>query len=317
MGIAMRYIIKKTCVLVFTLILVSLLAYLAFEIIPGDPTTMLLGSDYTPERAEALREQMGLNRNVFLRYWDWLTGFVCGKMGTSYSYSIDVSEVLRGKIAVTAILSFLSWMLVTLVSIPLGIALARYKGRRFERISVSLNQILMSVPSFFLGILFTYFFGLLLKWFTPGRFIPLSQSLSGCIGYLFFPALAISIPKIAKVAKLLRSSILSEMKQDYVLTAYSHGNSRWMVIRRHVLRNALLPVVTYLAMTLADIVASSIIVEQVFVIPGLGRLLIASISNRDYPVALSIVVMIASVVVLMNYLADVLTQTIDPRIRLS
>ena len=313
----MQYVVKKTGVLIVTLLLVSLLAFLAFQIIPGDPTTMLLGTEYSPERAEALREELGLNRNVFLRYFEWLGGFVTGNMGRSYSYSMDVREVLRGKIAVTAMLSILSWILVTLVSIPLGIALARYKGRRIEQITVSHNQIFMSIPSFFLGILFTFLFGLVLKWFTPGKFIPFSQSFWGCVGYLFFPALAISIPKIAKVAKLLRSSILSEMQQDYVLTAYSHGNSRWMVIRHHVLRNALLPVVTYLAMSLADIVASSIIVEQVFVIPGLGRLLIASISNRDYPVALCIVVIIASIVVVMNYLADVLTQTIDPRVRLS
>ena len=238
-------------------------------------------------------------------------------MGVSYSYAVEVREVLRGKIAVTAALSLLSWLLVTAVSIPLGIALARYKGRRLERISVSLNQLLMSVPSFFLGILLTWLFGLVLHLFTPGRFVPFSESFWGCLGYLFFPALAISVPKTAKTAKLLRSAILGEMKRDYVLTAYSHGNSRWMVISRHVLRNAMLPVVTYLAMSLADIVASSIIVEQVFVVPGLGRLLIASISNRDFPVALCIVVMIAFVVVVMNYLADLLTQAIDPRVRLS
>ena len=313
----MRYVFRKTGVLIATLLLVSLLAFLAFEIIPADPVTMMLGTDYTPERAEALRLQLGLDRTVPLRYLEWLRSFVHGDMGTSYSYSMPVREVLRGKIAVTAALSLLSWLLVTAVSIPLGIALARYKGRRFEQISVSLNQILMSVPSFFLGILLTWLFGLVLHWFVPGSFVPFSQSFFGCIGYLFFPALAISIPKIAKTAKLLSSAILSEMKRDYVLTAYSHGNSRWMVIRRHVLRNALLPVVTYLAMSLADIVASSIIVEQVFVVPGLGRLLIASISNRDFPVALCIVVMIAFVVVVMNYLADLLTQGIDPRVRLS
>ncbi len=313
----MRYVFRKTGVLIATLLLVSLLAFLAFEIIPADPVTMMLGTDYTPERAEALRQQLGLDRPVPLRYLEWLRSFVHGDMGTSYSYSMPVREVLRGKIAVTAALSLLSWLLVTAVSIPLGIALARYKGRRFEQISVSLNQILMSVPSFFLGILLTWLFGLVLHWFVPGSFVPFSQSFFGCIGYLFFPALAISIPKIAKTAKLLSSAILSEMKRDYVLTAYSHGNSRWMVIRRHVLRNALLPVVTYLAMSLADIVASSIIVEQVFVVPGLGRLLIASISNRDFPVALCIVVMIAFVVVVMNYLADLLTQGIDPRVRLS
>lgn len=313
----MTYVFKKTGVLIATLLLVSLLAFLAFQIIPADPVTMMLGTDYTPERAEALRRQLGLDRGVLVRYWDWLSGFVRGDIGVSYSYAVEVREVLRGKIAVTAALSLLSWFLVTAVSIPLGIALARYKGRKLEQITVSLNQILMSVPSFFLGILLTWLFGLVLRLFIPGRFVPFSESIWGCLGYLFFPALAISVPKTAKTAKLLRSAILGEMKQDYVLTAYSHGNSRWMVISRHVLRNALLPVVTYLAMSLADIVASSIIVEQVFVVPGLGRLLIASISNRDYPVALCIVVMIAFVVVVMNYLADLLTQAIDPRVRLS
>lgn len=309
--------LHKTGVLVATLLLVSLLAFLSFEIIPADPVTMMLGTDYTEARAEALREQLGLNRGVLERYGEWLTAFVRGDMGTSYSYAMSVREVLHGKIAVTAALSLMSWVLVIAVSIPLGVALARYKGRRLERIAVSLNLLFMAVPSFFLGILFTWLFGLVLRLFVPGAFVPFSRSFFGCLGYLLFPALAISLPKIAKTAKLLRSAILSEMQQDYVLTAYSHGNSRWMVIRRHVLRNALLPVVTYLAMSLADIVASSIVIEQVFVVPGLGRLLVASIASRDFPVALCIVVMIAFVVVVMNYLADLLTQWIDPRVRLS
>ena len=313
----MRYALKKTLALAATLLLVSALAFLAFQIIPGDPTTMLLGTEYTPERAAALREQLGLNRSVFVRFFEWLAAFVRGDMGTSYSYSMPVREVLRGKIGVTAALSLLSWVLVTAVSVPLGVALARYRDKPFGKIGVPLNQVCMAIPSFFLGILFTLLFGLLLRWFTPGLFVPFSAGFLPALGYLVCPALAISIPKIAKVTRLLRAAILRELEQDYVLTAYSRGNSRWMVIKNHTLRNALLPVLTYLAMTLADIVASSIIVEQVFVIPGLGRLLIASISNRDYPVALCIVVLIAAVVVVMNYLADLLTQLIDPRVRLS
>ena len=313
----MQYVLKKTGVLIATLLLVSLFAFLAFEIIPGDPTTMLLGSEYTPERAESLRHSMRLDRNVFVRYYSWLLAFLRGDMGTSYSYAMPVREVLQGKILVTVVLSIMSWVLVTAMSMPLGVALVRYQNKPFGKIGVSVNQILMAVPPFFLGILLTYLFGLLLRAFTPGRFVPLEENIAESLKYLIFPALAISIPKAAKTVKLLRSSLLSEMKRDYVLTAYSHGNSRWMVIKNHVFRNALLPVVTYLAMSLADIVASSIIVEQVFVIPGLGRLLVASISNRDYPVALCIVVMIASVVVIMNYLADILTQMIDPRVRLS
>ena len=312
----MKHAVKKLGMMLLTMLIVSFLAFLAFQVIPGDPTTKLLGTEYTPERAEALREELGLNRPVLVRYWDWLTGFVTGDMGTSYSYAMDVRDVIQGKVAVTAALAAISWIIVVGVSVPLGIAMARYQSGRFDRIGVAMNQVFMAIPSFFIGILFTYIFGLVLKWFTPGKFIPFSQSFFGCIGYLILPAIAISIPKIAKVAKLLRSSILHEMGLDYVRTAYSHGNSRWMVIRIHVLRNALLPVVTYLAMSLADIVASSIIVEQVFAIPGLGRMLVTSIANRDFPVALCIVVIIAFVVVFMNYLADVVTQYIDPRVRL-
>jgi len=312
-----RYIIKKTGILIVTLLLVSLLAFLAFQIIPGDPTTKLLGTDYTPERAAALRAEMGLDRNVFVRYADWLIGFVTGDMGDSYSYAMSVSQVIRGKPAVTAALSLTAWLMVIVISIPLGIALARYQGRWSDRIGVAMNQVFMAIPPFFIGILFTYFFGLLLRWFTPGKFVPFSQGFWPCMGYIVFPALAIAIPKAAMVTKLLRASVLTEMERDYVRTAYSRGNSRWMVIRDHVLRNALLPVITFLAMTLPDIVAGSIIVEQVFALPGLGRLLISSISNRDFPVAQCIVVMIAFVVVFMNYLADVVTQYIDPRVRLS
>ena len=244
-------------------------------------------------------------------------GFATGDLGTSYSYFMPVKDVLKGKVSVTFALSCLSWIIVTLISVPLGIAMARYNTGRMDRFNVVGNQIFMAIPSFFLGIMFAYFFGLVLHWFVPGRFIPFDQSFIKAIGGLILPAVAISIPKAAKVAKLLRSSILNEMGNDYVRTAYSRGNSRWQVIRGHVLRNALLPAITYIAMSLADIVAGSIIVEQVFALPGLGKLLMASIGNRDYPVAQCIVVIIAFVVVFMNYLADVITQYVDPRVRLS
>ncbi len=313
----MTYVLKKTGVLIVSLILISLLAFLAFQIIPGDPTTKLLGTDWTPERAEALREQLGLNGNIFARYFQWLKGLLSGDPGISYSYFMPVKEVMQGKIQVTAALSLLSWFLVMLFSIPLGILLARFQGSRLERTGIVLNQVFMAVPPFFLGMLFTYLFGLLLKWFTPGAYVPFSDNFWGATGYMVFPALAVAIPKAAKTAKLLRSSILNEMNKAYVRTAYSRGNSRWAVLRDHVLRNAMLPVITYLAMSLADTVAGSIIVEQVFALPGLGRLLLSSIGNRDFPVAQCIVVIIAFVVVFMNYLADIVTQYVDPRVRLN
>ncbi len=312
----MKYVLKKTGILIVTLILISLLAFLAFQIIPGDPVTKMLGTDYTPERAAQLREQLGLNGNVFLRYFRWLKGLVTGDPGISYSYFMPVKDVLKGKVSLTATLSLLSWIIVTLISIPLGIIMVRYQNETFRKISVALNQIFMAIPPFFLGMLLAYLFGLVLKLFTPGVYVPLSQDFGKGLVYLLFPALAISLPKAAKVAKLLHASIQDEMNKDYVRTAYSRGNSRWAVIRVHVLRNALLPTITYIAMTLADIVAGSIVVEQVFALPGLGRLLITSIGNRDFPVAECIVVIIAFVVVFMNYLADIVTQYVDPRVRL-
>ncbi len=313
----MRYILKKTGVLIITLLLISLLAFLAFQIVPGDPTTMILGLDATPERAASLRVELGLDRNVFVRYFDWLTSALRGDWGDSYSYGIPVLETIRGKVAVTAALSLLSWLITIVVSIPMGITLARYQSGKLDRFFVGMNQVFMSIPPFFIGILFTYVFGLVLEWFMPGYFVGFETSFWGSVGYLMFPALAIAIPKAAMVTKLLRSSIIGQMDMDYVRTAYSRGNSRWDVIRGHVLRNAILPVITFLAMTLADIVAGSIIVEQVFALPGLGRLLVTSIGNRDFPVVQCIVVMISFVVVFMNYLADIITQYIDPRVRLS
>ena len=313
----MAYVLKKTGVLIISLILISMLAFLAFQIIPADPTTKILGTDYTPEKAEALREQLGLNDPLPSRYFNWLKGLLTGDPGTSYSYFMPVKEVMHGKLQVTAALSLLAWVLVMLFSIPMGILLARFQNTHFERTGIVVNQIFMAVPPFFLSLLFTYVFGLVLRWFTPGAYVPFSEGFGKAMGYLFFPALAIAIPKAAKTAKLLRSSILNEMNKDYVRTAYSRGNSRWAVLRDHVLRNAILPVITYLAMSLADTVAGSIIVEQVFALPGLGRLLLSSIGNRDFPVAQCIVVIIAFIVIFMNYLADIVTQYVDPRVRLS
>jgi peptide/nickel transport system permease protein len=299
------------------LFIVSLLAFLAFQIIPGDPATHLLGTEATPERVAALREQMGLNRPVLVRYFSWLKEFLFGDMGTSYSYSMSVRDMLASKLPVTAALTVLSLLLITVFSIPLGIWQGRHAGRLPDISATVVGQLLMSVPPFFLGIVFTLVFGLVFQVFTPGEYISYTDSVSGFLRCLIFPALAIAIPKIAMTAKLLRTAILGEVREEYVRTARSHGRSYRSALYTHVLRNALIPVITFLAQTIADIAAGSIIIEQVFSIPGMGRLLLASISNRDYPVVQAIVVIMAFLVVFVNFLVDVLYQLIDPRIRVS
>jgi len=312
----MKYIAKKAVAMLVTLLIISALAFLAFEVIPGDPTTKLLGTDWTAERAAALRADLGLDAPLPLRYLRWLGGFFGGDLGISYSYNVPVKELLHGKLGITAALSALAFVMVVVISIPLGLRLAEKAGKTADRILSVIGQIMMAIPPFFIGIIFTSVFGLALRLFIAGSFVSMKDSFWGFWWYLFFPALAIALPKSAMTVKLLRAGILSELDEDYVRTAYSRGHSRKSALRYHVLRNSLMPVITFLAVTLADIVAGSIIIEQVFLIPGLGRLLLLSISNRDFPVVLAIVMIIAALVIFVNFLADVVYQLIDPRIRL-
>lgn len=312
----MKFIARKAVAMLATLLVISILAFLAFEVLPGDPTTKLLGTDWTPERAAALRAELGLDVPLPTRYVRWLGGFFGGDLGVSYSYSIPVRELLDGKLGITLCLSAMAFLLVLLISLPLSLLVSRAEGTLLSRLLGGLSQLFMSIPPFFIGIIFTSVFGLMLKLFVAGDFIGPEESLRGFLWYLFFPALSIALPKSAMTMKLLRSSISEQMGEDYVRTAYSRGHSRRSALREHVLRNSIIPVITFLAVTIADIVAGSIIVEQVFIIPGLGRMLLLSIANRDYPVVLSIIMIIAAIVIFVNFLADVAYQLVDPRIRL-
>lgn len=313
----MRYYLRKIITLIITLFAVSLLAFLAFQLVPGDPATRILGTEATPETVAALRHQMGLDRPLLVQYGDWLGQFLFGDMGQSYSYSMSVKALLGPKLPITFTLTVLSFLMVLVMAIPLGIWQGKHAGEGPDVAAGVVSQVVMSVPSFFLGIVFTLVFGIGLKLFTQGQFINFEESASGFFGYLFFPALAIALPKTAMTSKLLRASVVQELQKDYVRTARSRGRKFSSVLFTHVLRNALIPVVTFLATMVPEIVAGSIIVEQVFTIPGVGRLLLGSILSSDYPTVLAIVVLMAFLVVFMNFLADVLYQRIDPRIRMS
>ena len=229
---------------------------------------------------------------------------------------MPVSEMLRDKIPITVALTVLSFLMILVISVPVSIWTALHAGKWTDSLVMAVNQILMSVPGFFLGILITYVCGLLLKWFTPGAYVSISDSFGGFLGYLVAPAAAIALPRCAMCVKMLRSSIITELDQDYVRTAYARGNTGRRVMYRHILKNALIPVLTFWGMTIADIVANSMIIEQVFTIPGMGSLLISSISNRDYPVVQGIIILVAALVVVVNFIVDVLYGRIDPRIRI-
>lgn len=312
----MKYIVKKLFALIITLLIVSFLAFLAFSIIPGDPTSKILGMDATPEQIAALRAELGLDRPVLVRYWEWLTNFIHGDLGTSYNYNLPVSQMLADKLPVTAVLTLISFVFTVALAIPLGIMAGSIRSKVLDHIFTAVDQIFMSIPQFFIGIIMCFVLGLTFRLFVPGEFVSYTQSWSKFLYYLIFPALAIAIPRIAMTAKMLRGSIRNELKRDYVRTAQSRGNPRRAILSRHVVRNAMIPVITFLAISMAEIMTSTIVVEQVFTIPGIGRLLISSISNRDFPVVQAIVVIMAAWIVLVNFLADIINQFVDPRIRL-
>ena len=312
----MKYAAKRIAMLLLTMVIVSLLAFVAFDLISGDPATAMLGTEATPEKVAALREQLGLNRLLMVRYGEWLLGFFTGDLGVSYSYRQPVWDLIAPKVLVTLCLSGLTFVLIVAVSIPLGLRSARSSGGILGGVRTLVNQLCMAVPPFFTGILLSWLFSALLRWFVHGQFPGLDKDLGGSLKYLFFAALALAIPRIAMTVRMLRSTVQGEMRKDYVRTAISRGNDRGGVLYRHVLKNALVPVVTFLAQTMAEIVASSIVVEQVFAIPGLGRMLVSSIANRDYPTVQAIVVILAFWVVLAGTVADLINQRIDPRLRL-
>lgn len=312
----MKYIVKKLFALIITLLIVSFLAFLAFSIIPGDPTSKILGMDATPEQIAALRAELGLDRPVLVRYWEWLTDFIRGDLGTSYNYNLPVSQMLADKLPVTAVLTLISFVFTVALAIPLGIMAGSIRSKVLDHIFTAVDQIFMSIPQFFIGIIMCFVLGLTFRLFVPGEFVSYTQSWSKFLYYLIFPALAIAIPRIAMTAKMLRGSIRNELKRDYVRTAQSRGNPRRAILSRHVVRNAMIPVITFLAISMAEIMTGTIVVEQVFTIPGIGRLLISSISNRDFPVVQAIVVIMAAWIVLVNFLADIINQFVDPRIRL-
>ena len=313
----MKYFLKKITGLIITLLIVTMLVFLAFDIIPGDPALAKLGTEATPEQVEALREEMGLNDPLPVRYVNWITNFLQGDMGVSYKYEQSVQEMIGDKIPVTLSLTAMAFVLILVISIPIGVICAKYENTWLDRLFVVFNQVSMSIPPFFVGMVLTVVFGLILRWFVPGGYISYKEDMAGFIGYLVFPAIAVALPRAAQTVKLLRNSLIAEMHQDYVRTAFSRGNSATRVLLCHVFRNGILPVITFLGMALANMITNSIVVEQVFGIPGIGRTLIFSISNRDYPVVQALIVLIAVVILVMNTVVDLLYQRLDKRIELN
>ncbi|MGN0382981.1 MAG: ABC transporter permease [Eubacterium sp.] len=312
-----RYITGRICTLVLTMFVISVITFAAFCVLPGDAAIVASGTNASQETIEQRREEMGLNAPVVERYINWIKGVFKGDFGKSLQYTdFEVNELVAERMPYTIMLAIMSVIIVIGVSIPLGIFAVRNENSIINTIISVLTQIFMAVPEFFLGILMTYIFGLLLNLFQAGMYVSPTEDFIGAVCYMIFPALSIALPKIATTTRYVKSSVSGQMSMDYVRTARSKGLSEHAIMYRHVLKNALIPVISFVALIIVDILAGSIIVEQVFGIPGLGRMLVTAISNRDYPVVQACVLYITFAVVITNIIADIAYRIVDPRVQL-
>ena len=276
----------------------------------------MLGTEADETQIENLRNELGLNRPLDEQYFDWIKGLFTGDLGNSIRFSMPVSALLMERLPVTLSVASMALTIVILVALPLGIFVARRKNKISDVVLSSVTQLGMAIPSFWLGMILILYIGMNVDFFRINGYIPWSESLKGALSTLILPALTIAIPQIAVKFRYVRTSILEQMELDYVRTIRSKGLPEKLVVYKHILKNALIPILTIFGLITAEVVAGTIIVEQVFALPGVGQLLITSISYRDFPLVQGIVMYITVTVVFINFVVDVLYSVIDPRIRL-
>ncbi len=294
----MKYIIKKIIILILTLLAVSVVTFTAFHVIVGDSDTVLAGTE------GIINSTQEKNENVIFEYFSWLLDVLQGDFGDSSQFKMPVTELIGERLLVTLQLSLISIFIIVLLAFPIGIICARRPGGFLDNLLMGISNVLMSTPEFFMGMILIIVFGVVFNMFTPGGYVSPREDYIGFLSYMIMPAFAIALPKVASLSKFLRNSVVTELKKDYVRTAVSKGAKEGYIMYRHILKNALMPVITFLAIIVAQVFAGSIVAEQVFSVPGIGRLLVSSVLNRDYNVCSAILLYVAFVVVLMNMLAD-------------
>lgn len=311
-----HYEIRRLGALFLTVWFVMLLTFSAFRVIPGNPALAILGIDASEAQVAELMRQLGADRPLAGQFLQWLKELARLDLGDSLRYSQPVAGLIAERIPVTVSLALLSLAFTIIVAVPLGIAAAKARGKAADLIISAGTQLGLAVPSFWSGIVLIILFGLTLQWFPVSKFVPWSENPVIALRSLLLPALAVAIPQIAIMVRYLRTALLEQLGQDYVRTAYSKGVKESRIYLRHVLKNALVPVVTVLGMNFGELLAGSLVIEQVFTLPGLGRLLITAIGSRDYPLVQGMVLLIAVVITGLNFLTDIAYRWLDPKIRL-
>ena len=315
------FLLKRLLTLIATLVGASVVVFAVLEILPGNAAQVLMGADADPEAVQALTEQLGLNRPALARYTDWVFGFVRGDLGDSYAYGTPVLELIQERLALTLPLAILAMVLTTVLALMAGVYAASRHNKLGDIGMMGLAQLGIAIPNFWLAILLILLFSVKLQWFSAGGFPGWSHEMGGgfwpALQALLLPAISLAVVQAAILARITRSSVLEVMREDFVRTARAKGLSQRAVLWGHVLRNAMIPVITVMGLQFANLLAGTIVVENVFYLPGLGRLIFQSIANRDLMVVRNCVMLLAAMVIVVNFVVDVLYAVIDPRVKAS
>ena len=311
----LAFLVRRLLTLALTAWLATMVVFAVLEVVPGDPALLMLGTQAQPDTLAALRAQMGLDQPIPVRYLRWVGGLLTGDLGTSLTYARPVADLVAERLAITLPLAALALVLSAVIAIPLGLTAASRHGRAGDWAVMAFGQVGIAVPSFWFAILLILGFSVKLGWFPAGGFPGWQGGAGPALKALLLPAVALALPEAAILARVTRSAALDTLREDYVRTAWAKGLGRRTVLIRHVLPNALIPVATILGLQCAFLIAGAVVVENVFTLPGLGRLLYQAIGQHDLIVVQSVVVLLAMSVVVVNALVDVAYAAIDPRPR--
>ena len=309
-----RYLLKKLTTLLILLFLVSIAVFSVLFVLPGDPAQIILGINATPETLANLRAELGLDKSFFAQYTGWIGNIITGRGNRSINYDMPVSELILSSLAVTGPLALLAMVFAVVLSIPLGIYAARHQNRPGDVTVMFFTQLGLATPEFWLGILLILLLSVQWGFFSAGGFPGWTADFWGSLKALLLPAFALGVIRASILARITRSSMLEVLREDYIRTARAKGLKETTVIYVHALKNAMIPVLTILGLQLGQLLAGAIIIENVYSLPGMGRLVFHAIGQRDLPVVRDIVLVMAAAVVVVNFVVDLCYASLDPRI---
>ena len=309
------FFLRRALTLFATLVAASIIVFLVLEVIPGDPAAVMLGVNAQADTLGALRAEMGLDLPATARYFNWTLGLFKGDMGNSYTYGVPVSELIAERVVVSLPLALMAIVLSTVIAIPVGVLAAARHNKPTDLGVMGASQIAVAIPNFWFAILLILLFAVKLQWFSAGGFAGWENGFWGALKSLLLPAIALALPQAAILARVTRSSVLEIMGEDYIRTARAKGLGKSSALWRHGVRNALIPVITIMGLQFSFLLAGTIIIENVFYLPGLGRLIFQAIAQRDLIVVKNLIVLLAGTVVMVNFIVDMLYAVLDPRLR--